>query len=136
MDSTDERLLEILKEDGRAPYTSIADELGVSEGTVRNRIEALQEEGIIERFTIDVADEAKGIAAFVLVTLSTDVAIEDSIASFPSDMKAYEVTGEYDMVIQLSRESSEALNEAIDAIREVDGVEGTKTYSVLNRRSR
>lgn len=136
MDSTDERLLEILKKDGRAPYTSIADELGVSEGTVRNRIDALQEEGIIERFTVDVADEATGIAAFVMVTLSTDVAIEDSIAALPSDMSVYEVTGEYDMVIQLSRESSEALNEAIDAVREVDGVEGTKTYSVLNRRSR
>ena len=52
MDDLDRRILSILRRDSRAPYTQIADRVDTSEGTVRNRVERLVEEGIIERFTV------------------------------------------------------------------------------------
>ncbi|MFY9186996.1 MAG: winged helix-turn-helix transcriptional regulator, partial [Bacillota bacterium] len=44
----DVAILSYLKQDGRTPFTFIAQELGVAEGTVRKRVARLIEEGIIE----------------------------------------------------------------------------------------
>ena len=52
MDDLDRRILTILRRDSRTAYTEIADRVGTSEGTVRNRVERLIDEGIIERFTV------------------------------------------------------------------------------------
>ncbi|MDX1746772.1 MAG: AsnC family transcriptional regulator, partial [Halobacteriales archaeon] len=52
MDELDREILEVLRHDARTPYTEIADRVGTSEGTVRNRVEGLSESGVIERFTV------------------------------------------------------------------------------------
>ena len=52
MDELDREILSILRKDARTPYTEIADEVGTSEGTVRNRVEQLVDDGVIERFTV------------------------------------------------------------------------------------
>ena len=52
MDDLDRRILSILRRDARTPYTEIAERVGTSEGTVRNRVDRLTEDGIIERFTV------------------------------------------------------------------------------------
>ncbi|MFP3872348.1 MAG: winged helix-turn-helix transcriptional regulator [Candidatus Natronoplasma sp.] len=54
IDERNRKILGILQKDSRTPYTDIADELDVSEATVRKRVEKMKEEGIIERFTIDL----------------------------------------------------------------------------------
>ncbi len=52
MDDLDREILSILRRDARTPYTEIADRVGTSEGTVRNRVERLVDDGVIERFTV------------------------------------------------------------------------------------
>ena len=52
MDDLDRRILSILRRDARTPYTEIADRVGTSEGTVRNRVDRMTDEGVIERFTV------------------------------------------------------------------------------------
>ncbi|PSP55896.1 AsnC family transcriptional regulator, partial [Halobacteriales archaeon QH_7_66_37] len=52
MDELDREILDILRRDARTPYTEIADEVGTSEGTIRNRVESMVEAGVIERFTV------------------------------------------------------------------------------------
>ena len=52
-DYYDRRILELLEQNSRIPYTEIARILGVSEGTVRRRINDLVDNGIIVRFTIE-----------------------------------------------------------------------------------
>ena len=48
MDDLDRRILSILRRDARTPYTEIADRVGTSEGTVRNRVDRMTDEGVIE----------------------------------------------------------------------------------------
>lgn len=129
MDKVDKQILEYLKEDARASFTYIADEIDVSEGTVRNRVRDLQDEGVIEKFTVETRDY--GVGAVVMVEVSTEEDILDLVEEFPSDIEVDEVTGEYDTIVRVSRETTEELNDAIDEIRKVDGVEGTTTFSVL-----
>lgn len=133
MDSLDQKILDILKDDGRASYTDVAEEVGVSEGTVRNRVESMMEKGVINKFTVDISSQ--DISAIVLVELSTGADIADFFNNLPEDMRVFEVTGEHDVVIYLSRDSSEELNTELDNIRRIKGVEDTVTKSVLKDRS-
>ncbi|MDY6777611.1 MAG: Lrp/AsnC family transcriptional regulator [Candidatus Nanohaloarchaea archaeon] len=135
MDKLDQEIVSILEERGRAPYTDIADELDVSEGTVRNRVEQLQEEGTIKRFTVDVAEEDT-FSVVVMVDLEPGQEIDNILSALPEQLDVYEVTGEYDMVLQFNRPSSRALNEVLEDIRKVDGVQNTHTYTVLASHSR
>lgn len=130
MDETNQRILDILREDARTPYTDIADEVGVSEGTVRNRVERMVDEGVIETFTVEVN---RGMSALVMVDLATGVDVEEVLDRIPDGIWFYEVTGEHDLVVSIESETSQVLNEVIESIRSVDGVIDTKTYTVLNQ---
>ncbi len=132
MDETDRKILNILEENGRASYTDIAEEVGVSEGTVRNRVEKLEKEEIIRKFTIEKKET--GVSAIVMVKLSTDADIESVFQKLPGDMTVFEVTGEHDLVIEFSRKSPEELNESLDKIRKISDVRETTTKSVLKKR--
>lgn len=135
MDETDREILDILKKDGRASYTKVAEKLDVSEGTVRNRVEQMESEGLIEKFTVEVSDDS-AVGALVMVELSTDKPIEEILERMPEDLEILEITGDYDLAIQLDRRGTGKLNDALDRIRGVEGVEDTKTYSVLRKSSR
>ncbi len=129
MDQTDREILDYLKRDGRASFTDIADEIGVSEGTVRNRVSSMQEEGVIEKFTVRIQRE--GVSAVVMLEVSTEVDIDQILESLPPDLEVHEVTGDFDLIIRMSRGSSGELNDTLDSIREVQGIEKTTTYSIL-----
>ncbi|PSH01521.1 MAG: hypothetical protein BRC27_01935 [Nanohaloarchaea archaeon SW_10_44_10] len=132
MDETDRKILDNLKKDGRRSFTGIADELDVSEGTVRRRVQEMKNRGVIERFTVELG--SGGAKAIVMIKLSTESGIDDVIQQFSGDMEINEVTGEYDLVVEFEREDNERINRALDSIREIDGVEETKTYTVLKQR--
>ncbi|MFW5946768.1 MAG: winged helix-turn-helix transcriptional regulator [Candidatus Natronoplasma sp.] len=72
MDEKDKKILEILMKDSRTPYTEIAGELDVSEATVRKRIDRLKEEGVIERFTIDIDPINVGYNTVTLLGLDVE----------------------------------------------------------------
>ena len=51
LDEKDKKILELLIEDSRRTYGSIAEQVDLSESTVRKRVDKLREEGVIEKFT-------------------------------------------------------------------------------------
>lgn len=130
MDETDRQILDYLQEDGRASYTDIADELGVSEGTIRNRVQRMQDEGTIERFTVELSEEGH-LSAVVMVSVDPSMNITNIIHDMPDNSHVDEVTGDWDLIVRFSRSTSEVLNETLEQIRKVDGVTQTKTYTVL-----
>lgn len=52
VDDIDKQILDLLNDDARRPYSEIADKVGVSPPTVSDRVERLQEKGVIDQFTI------------------------------------------------------------------------------------
>lgn len=73
LDETDRDILQLLAHNSQRTYSAIADEIGVSAPTVSNRIERLQETGIIRRFTIDI-DRSKlqtGVSVLVEITVES-----------------------------------------------------------------
>jgi len=132
IDHLDDKIIEILKKDSRRPFVEIANELEVSEGTIRSRVKKLFEEDVIQAFTIKTS--SKNVKALVEVKIDVNVNtsdIADQIASFEGVSEVYEVTGEEDIVAIIDVTSSPQLNEIIERIRRYDNVESTRTRLIL-----
>jgi Lrp/AsnC family transcriptional regulator of lysine biosynthesis len=133
VDEVDLKILELLKENSRSTYVEIGKTLGLSEGTVRNRVQALTDSGVIKRFTIEVSLSV-GVRALILISVDPQkptVEVSDKVLELPGVEKIYEVTGEYDVVTVVSSSSIEGLNQTIEEIRVIDGVVKTNTVIVL-----
>jgi DNA-binding Lrp family transcriptional regulator len=83
LDDKDKRILEMLIEDSRRPYKEIADKLSsegiaLSESTVRKRVIKLQEDGVIEKFTIKVCrEDERCIIAFLTLIPKSESEIKE-----------------------------------------------------------
>ena len=133
VDEIDEKIIEILKENARTTYVDIGRTLGLSEGTVRNRIQALTDSRVIKRFTVEVSLTV-GVKALIMVSVDPQmptIQISDNVLALPGVEKIYEVTGEYDIVTVVSSPSIEELNHTIEDIRVINGVVKTNTIIVL-----
>ena len=133
VDKVDEKILEILKENARTTYVDIGKALGLSEGTVRNRIQALTDSGVIKRFTVEIS---LGVGVRALIMISVDpqkptLEVSDKVLKLPGVEKIYEVTGEFDVVTVVSSSTIEKLNRTIEEIRVINGVVKTNTVIVL-----
>ena len=133
VDKIDEKIIEILKENARTTYVDIGKALGLSEGTVRNRIQALTDSGVIKRFTVEIS---LGVGVRALIMISVDpqkptLEVSDKVLKLPGVEKIYEVTGEFDVVTVVSSSTIEKLNRTIEEIRVINGVVKTNTVIVL-----
>ncbi|AAV48053.1 MULTISPECIES: Lrp/AsnC family transcriptional regulator [Haloarcula] len=135
MDDLDREILSILRRDARTPYTEIADRVGTSEGTVRNRVERLVDDGVIERFT--VATRTGNVKAMIEVSVDVNVdtaEVSDRIADWQEVDFVWQVSGEEDIVVVVDAADTDAVNGLITQARELEEVVGTKTRLILNER--
>ena len=125
MDERDQRILEILQENGRLSNSDIARILNVSEGTIRKRIEKLLSERVIEKFTIQTKRNSQD--AIILIRIDIREAtetIERLKNTFP---EVYEFSGKADLAIRIKALSIDEINGIVDRIRNIEGVRSTET---------
>ncbi|MDL5362661.1 Lrp/AsnC family transcriptional regulator [Halalkalicoccus sp. NIPERK01] len=133
MDELDREILDVLRRDARIPYTEIADRVGTSEGTVRNRVDRMLETGVIERFT--VATRTGNIKA--MIELGVDVAVDTTeVAERMADWSAvdfvWQVSGEEDVVLVVDAADTREVNDLITRARDMDEVVSTTTRLILD----
>lgn len=80
LDETDLQILRLLVDDARRPYSDIAEEVGVSPPTVSDRVDRLEEVGVIERFTLDLDRSMLDEGVAVLVELTIEQAAVAGVA--------------------------------------------------------
>ncbi|MCT9097705.1 Lrp/AsnC family transcriptional regulator [Haloarchaeobius sp. HME9146] len=135
MDELDRQILNILRRDARTPYTEIADRVGTSEGTVRNRVERMTEQNVIERFT--VATRTGNVKAMIEVGVAVDVDttdISDRMAEWEEVDFVWQVSGEEDVVLVVDCADTQGVNKLITQARELEEVVSTKTRLILDER--
>ena len=135
MDDLDHQILSILRRDARTPYTEIADRVGTSEGTVRNRVDRLTGEGIIERFT--VTTRTGNVKAMIEVSVDMNVntsEVSERLADWEEVDFVWQVSGEDDIVLVVDCIDTQAVNELISQAREMGEVKGTTTRLILDER--
>ncbi len=133
MDEIDLKLLELLKENGRASYIDLGKELNLSEAAVRRRVKKLVDEGIIKKFTIEIKERERAMALTLLSTSPNVPTYEVAamISKIKGVEKVYEITGQYDIAVLISAPSIAEVNKVIDDIRKTNGVINTNTVIIL-----
>lgn len=132
MDELDRRLIRILRKDARASYTSMAQQLETSEGTVRARVKRLVEDGTIQQFTIRT--RGADVRALVEVQVASNVeasGVAQTIRSWEGVEVVWEVTGEHDLVVVAECPTTDTLNDIIDRIRTIEGSQATRSRLIL-----
>ncbi|MBC7236356.1 MAG: response regulator [Chloroflexi bacterium] len=136
MDQTDRDIIELLRQDGRRSNVEIARELGVSEGTVRKRIERLIESDALR--IVGLVDPAKvGFQIRAIIFLKIDLAQVDQanrlLCEMPEVLNLYWVTGEYDFIVDAVFESNKHLVSFLtERLGNVPGVISSRTAHVLH----
>jgi Lrp/AsnC family transcriptional regulator for asnA, asnC and gidA len=72
VDKLDLKILKMLQENGRLPFTEIAEKLKLSESTIRKRVQALQKKEVIKKFTIEIDPSKIGINTVAIVGVDVD----------------------------------------------------------------
>lgn len=106
MDSIDAQLLRILAEDARCSATDISKKVNLSIPAVNKRISRLRENGIIERFTIQLNPQKinSSVQAFVLLVVDQYSRVNELLEFVNAKeniVDCYAITGEYDYQLRL-----------------------------------
>ena len=132
-DKIDEQILEFLQKDSRESFVEIGKKLKMSESAIRRRVKNMVDNGIIEKFTVQVG-EANSTSAIVLISVdsSVDTAKVSTKLTKLSDVKTiYEITGQYDISVIIRAQNITEINKCIDDLRKIPGVIDTNTVIIL-----
>jgi DNA-binding Lrp family transcriptional regulator len=136
MDDVDAKLVSALRENARAPVADLARRLGLSRTTVQSRIERLERRGVITGYTARLSDDHERglVRAHVMITVGPKEArgVETALRALPEVRLLQSVSGPYDMIAVAAAASTAELDNLIDRIGDLDGVERTTTSIVLS----
>ena len=132
MDQLDDRLLLLLQKDGRASATVLAEALGVSRGTVQNRIDKLLKTGVIKNFSVELgqSEQDHQVNAFTMVKLRTegDEAFKAALRRIEEVTEIATLSGHFDIVIEIRCGSLKRLDLLLDKIRLLPDVADTQSH--------
>jgi Lrp/AsnC family transcriptional regulator for asnA, asnC and gidA len=134
LDEIDKRLIEALQQDGRRPYTQLAQEVGLSEAAVRQRVRRLVDTGVTQIVAVtDPMTLGFRRMAMIGVRIEGDVrAVADAISELPEIDYLVIVAGSFDLLVEAVCEDDDDLLTLLnDKIRAVGGVSSTDTFTYL-----
>ena len=103
-DEIDRNILRLLQVDGRLSNRAIAEELNVSEGTVRNRIKKLKKKGLLKvTALVNLYEDPDYLSAYVLVRLKSRdlIGAAEAFTNLPWVNTVSAVAGQYDLVAEI-----------------------------------
>ena len=132
VDNLDKNIMAILKKDSRCPFVEIAEQLGVSEGTIRSRVHKMVDDGVICGFTIKTSSKNVKAVVEIRIDVNTDTEeIATELSGYEGIIEVFEVTGDQDILAIIDVESTQHLNEIIEKVRRNDNILSTRTRLVL-----
>jgi DNA-binding Lrp family transcriptional regulator len=138
LDTTDQALLALLRDNARAPLAELARKLGLSRTTVQSRLARLEAQRAVLGYTVVVPHEAEAalVRAHVHITAAPkqSAGIEAALRRIPEVRTLHSVSGPFDLIAVLAAASIGELDALIDRIGALDGVERTTSAIVLSTR--
>src|ERR1041384_6678707 len=137
IDNTDLKILEILTQDAKKPYTEVAKKVYVSQGTVHVRMNKMEEAGIVERTTLRLNYSKLGydITAFIGIFLQKSALYEkvlNELKKIHEITNIHYTTGNYSMFVKIHCRDTNHLKEVLhDKMQQVEGIERTETMISL-----
>jgi Lrp/AsnC family transcriptional regulator for asnA, asnC and gidA len=135
-DDLDRRIVDALVEDGRRPFVKIAQELHVSEATVRQRVAKLTAEGVMQ-ITAVTNPLKLGYEVICMLGLSVQAArakeAAEVLAGFDEVTYLIACTGRYDLLAEVTCRSGEHLLAFMNQrLAEVPGLHASESFGYLS----
>jgi len=135
LDDTDKAIIRALQLDGRAPYTKLAPQVGLSQAAVRQRVQRLIDRGVMQ--VVAVTDPAMlgfAIQAMVAVTVTGDVRrVAAALAGFEEVEYVVITAGRFDLLVEVVCTDQQHLLALVnDRVRAIDGVTKTEVFTYMN----
>jgi len=136
IDNVDLKIISLLNDDAKTPYTEIAKKVYVSSGTVHVRMRKLEDMGIVKSATLNIDFSKLGydISAFLGIYLEKsslyDTVIE-RLKEISEVINAYYTTGNYSIFAKIICKDTNHLRTVLDKIQKVEGIDRTETLIVL-----
>lgn len=137
IDQLDRELLKLLKHNARASITELATALGLTRTTIKSRIEALENDGIIHRFTLDVADAADEKLINAVSLIEIDLAKVDKVhralKRVPELTSLHTTNGKWVLVVRSETPNLAAFDRLLRKLGNTDGFLNVETCLLLTR---
>ena len=137
LDGLDHQLLDLLTTDGRSTMADLGRQVGLSRTAVLARVQRLERAGVIRgyRAVVDLPGVAAAHRARVGIVIRTpDVAgYVRRLAAQPGLAEIETVTGEYDLIVQVSTASAGELDAVLDRVQGWPDTVRTTTWVILRR---
>jgi DNA-binding Lrp family transcriptional regulator len=136
MDAIDEKLLSALRDNARASTARLARLVGRSRTSVQSRLERLEREGVIVGYSVRVAPEHElgAVRAHVMIKVGPKEAraVTAALKAIPQVRVLHSVSGDVDLIAVAATASVAEMDEVIDRIGALDGVERTTSSVILS----
>lgn len=135
MDDKDRKILDLLRQDARLPLKTLAAKVGLARSSLRDRLSRLEADGIIRGYRAEIAAPAAGVSAYLFVRLKRTPALDliEALRAMPEVRACVSLTGDVDLLVELSAAGTDELNAARDRISGHHAVADLTTSIVLNR---
>jgi Lrp/AsnC family leucine-responsive transcriptional regulator len=140
LDRYDREILAALQKDGRITWLKLAEAANLSATAVQRRVQALQEKGIVKRFTVALDLTRLGHAVHAFVSVNVDrqkvelaEAFRRTIRSYPEVQACYMVTGNVDFLLEVVAEDLHSYGRFIEErLLSLPGVKDASSTIVLD----
>jgi Lrp/AsnC family leucine-responsive transcriptional regulator len=139
MDAVDRKLVAALRANARASYAELGRLVGLSGPSVTDRVNRLEQTGVITGYRAMVAPTAVGLGVTALIGLQlSDAANHDDVAERLRDVRDVEdcwfIAGEDSFMLKVRVADVDALEKTVSRLSGVKGVSRTRTTIVLSTR--
>jgi Lrp/AsnC family transcriptional regulator for asnA, asnC and gidA len=136
LDDTDRAILRALQSDARTPFSEIAREIDMSSATVHDRVNRMEEAGVIKGYHANVDAKAVGLGTSAVVGLRIEQGREeetlDRLAEIEGVQEVNLTTGEWDIILRVYAEDTDSLRDLMfEEIADMDGFSRSQTMVVL-----
>lgn len=137
IDNTDRRILDVLVGDAKKPFTEVARQVFVSQGTVHVRMNKMIEAGIVEKTTLKINYAKLGydVTAFIGIFLEKSSLYDQVLQKLkliPEITRIHYTTGNYSMFVEIHCRDTNHLKEVLhDKMQQVPGIDRTETIISL-----
>ena len=134
LDALDTQIIEALQENGREAFRSLANRLGVSEATIRNRYGRLTEAGVLQ---VTAVTNPLGLGFDAMAMLGVSVEgppehVADQLSDWQEAIYVVVVAGRFDLLVELVADDRRDLLDLIGRVRSLKGVRDTETFVYLD----
>lgn len=136
IDSIDWEIIRTLEKNGRAPNKEIAERIGVSEGTVRNRIKKLTDHEFLRIRGLtnpnERTDEALVYMGIKIAVNRDSIKIAQAVSKLNCVKSVAVVTGRYDLLVEVYVEPYNIIKFLSTELAKIDSIISVESFIALH----